>query len=626
MKTSPYFECLINQIRKGEVILWVGSGFSKPSGFLLGSELVNVIKKNVNDTDIFFFANKGSLDDVTEEFVQLYKRENLERVLQEEFGKKPKNLKYQQQVEKIPQITKIITTNYDTCFEQVYGDKLCKIVLDTDIVKCSKITKVNFFKIHGDIKNPQTIIITKSDYTKFYNKGRESLLWNEIRALITKSSVLFIGYSFEDTNVKLIFDDVLEKLGNEHRDFFLISPSLPPHKQDYLKEKYSIKYIDMTVEKAIPKILRIIEKFLIEDVRRGYIKPPFLNEALTRRKIEANFSCNPDGSLSIKSIKGESPIECGIKYSVSKENFDEIVELQNLLEGKKFGEIALSSSRGKLDISAKMGPSVLFDTKRVKKVDIKIKSNPRKKIKADLGIKDTELSLDCLTGEQYVSPHAFRIDLHYPGFDIFITGKPTEFQTFSYGVHVNNTNQGYKIFNILNEWVMGKTIQIFFESTEKPLDISIDNVELGPKNIDLIKWNYNLFSSLFKIQQKLGVIFKNLIPISEKEFEDILFIRKLLDGEKVKVDPVKCTIKPIDYDIFLKTIDDTSEVITINLPKLSYRILNKELSLENCSIEIHDMVYQNKDEIKVQIQEKKEFFDLVMGSKTDSIFMIYNAK
>jgi len=626
MKTSPHFESLINQIRKGEVILWVGAGFSKPSGFLLGGELVNIIKKNVNVTDISFFANKGSLDDVTEEFVQLYTRENLERILQEEFGKKPENLKYQQQVEKIPQITKIITTNYDTCFEQVYGDKLCKIVLDTDIVKCSKVTKMNFFKIHGDIKNPQTIIVTKSDYTKFYNKGRESLLWNEIRALITKSSVLFIGYSFEDTNVKLIFDDVLEKLGNEHRDFFLISPSLPPHKQDYLKKKYSIKYIDMTVEKAIPKILRIIEKYLIEDVRRGYIKPPFLNDALTRRKIEADFSCNPDGSLSIKSIKGESPIECGIKYSVSKENFDEIIELQNLLEGKKFGEIALSSSRGKLGISAKMGPSVLFDTKRVKKVDIKIKSNPRKKIKADLGVKDTELSLDCLTGEQYVSPHAFRIDLHYPGFDIFITGKPTEFQTFSYGVHVNNTNQGYKIFNILNEWVMGKTIQIFFESAEKPLDISIDNVGLGPKNIDLIKWNYNLFSSLFKIQQKLGVIFKNLIPMSEKEFKDILFIRKLLDGEKVKVDPVKCTIKPIDYEIFLKTIDDTSEVITINLPKLSYRILNKELSLENCSIEIHDMVYQNKDEIKVQIQEKKEFFDLVMGSKTDSIFMIYNAK
>ena len=336
MKTSPHFTNLISQIRRSEVIFWVGSGFSKTSGFVLGSELVDIIKKNVNDSDISYFTNKGSLDEVTEEFVQLYGRENLERILKEEFGKKPENLKYQLQVEKIPQVAKIITTNYDSCFEQAYGDKLCKIVSDTDIVRCSKIEKVNLFKVHGDVENPQQIIITKSDYAKFYNKGHESLLWNEIRSLITKSSVLFIGYSFEDTNVKLIFDDILEKLGCDHRDFFLISQSIPHHKQNFLNEKYSIKYIDMSVEKAIPKILRIVEKFLIEDIQRGRIKPPFLNDALARRKIDANFSYNPDGSLSIKSIKGELPIKCGIKYSVPKENFDEIIDLQNLLEGKKF--------------------------------------------------------------------------------------------------------------------------------------------------------------------------------------------------------------------------------------------------------------------------------------------------
>src|SRR5208283_2444371 len=271
MKTSPHFENLINQIRKGEVIFWVGSGFSKTSGFLLGSELVDIIKKNVTDSDISFITNKNSLDDVSEEFVQLYGRKNLEGILKEKFGKESETLKYQQQVGKIPQITNIITTNYDTCFEQAYGDKICKIVLDTDIVKCSKITKVNLYKIHGDVETPQKIVITKSDYANFYSKGHESLLWNEIRALITKSSVLFIGYSFEDTNVKLIFDDVLEKLGSEHRDFFLISPSVPPHKQSYLKEKYSIKYLDMTVEKAVPKILRAIENYLIVDIQSGHI-------------------------------------------------------------------------------------------------------------------------------------------------------------------------------------------------------------------------------------------------------------------------------------------------------------------------------------------------------------------
>ena len=626
MKTSPHFENLINQVRRGEVIFWVGSGFSKTSGFLLGRELVDIIKKNVNDSDIPFFDNKNSLDDVSEEFVQIYNREKLEGILIDEFGKEPGTLEYQQQIGKIPQITKIITTNYDTCFERAYGDKLCKIILEKDIVKCSKITKVNLYKIHGDVDNPQKIIISKSDYANYYKKDHENLLWNEIRSLITKSSILFIGYAFEDANVKLIFDDVLERLGSTHGDFFLISPAVPPYKQNYLKEKYSIKYIDMSVEKAIPKILRTIENYLLIDIQNGHIKPPFLNQALAQRNIDANFSCNPDGTLTIKSIHGDSKIEGCISYTVAKENFNEIVNLQNLIEGKRFGEIALSSSKGALNMLTKIGPNILFDTDHGKKVDIKITRKPNRRIKADLGLKDSDLSLECLTGEHYFSQFAFKIDLHYTGFDISMSGDEKGFQTFSFKTHPTNAIQGYKIFNILNEWINGKKLQIFFDSMEKPLEISFDNVDLSKKHISSLKWNFNLFSSVFRMQQKFGVIFNTLKPISKNEYENIIFIGKLLSGEKVKIDPIKCSIKPLDYDVFLKTLDDTPGVITINMPNLKYKILDKNLSLENCSIEINDMIYLNKKEIKLQIQEKKEFFDLEMGSRTNSIFIIYNSK
>jgi hypothetical protein len=626
MKTSPNFKNLIDQIRKGEIIFWIGSGFSKTSGFLLGSELVERIKKKVNDSEISFFKNKNSLDDVSEEFIILYTRKKLVDILVEEYGKPPETLQYQKQIEKIPQITKIITTNYDTCFENVYGDKLCKIVSDTDLVKCSKIDKVNLYKIHGDVQNPQKIIISKSDYANFYKKQSESLVWNEIRSLITKSSILFIGYSFEDINVKLIFEDILERLGNTHHDFFLISSSLPQHKQNYLKEKYSIKYIDMTVEKAIPKILRTIETYLIADIQSGYIKPPFLNQALKERNIGANFSYNPDGTLNIKSIEGDSKIECHLSYKVSKENFDDIVELQNFLEEKKFGEIALSSSKGVLKWSTKIGPSELFNTKFAKNVEITIKSQPKKKIKADLGLKDSELSLECIDGEHYFSQHAFQIDLHYIGLDISITGNNSEFQTFSFHTHPKNVIQGYKIFNFLHEWINGSHLQIFFDSSEQPRDIPLSDVDLDKKTIDFLKWNFNYFSNLFKIQQKFSIFFNISKPLSKDEYENIIAIRKLLDGEKVKIDPVKCTVKPIDYNIFLKTLDNPSGVFTISMPELSYRILDKDISLKNCSIEINDMTYLNKDEIKLQVQDKCEYFDLKMGSKTNSIFLIYNSK
>ena len=608
MKTSPYFEDLVNKIRKGDVIFWVGSGFSKTSGFLLGSELVEHIKKQVKNCDIVYFETKNNLDDVAEEFIQLYHREKLEKVLTDEFGKEPITLRYQQLVERIPQVTKIITTNYDKCFELAYGDKLCKIVQDTDIVKCSKLTKVNLYKIHGDVEYPDKIVISESDYANFYKKERGNLLWNVIRSLITKYSILFIGYSFEDTNVKLIFEDILERLGDIHQDYFLISTAVPFHKQTNLKEKYSIKYIDISVEKAIPKIQRVIEKNLIKDIENGNIKQPFSNLALKERNIDADFTFNPDGTLNIKSIKGSSKIEGRISYKVSNENFDDITELQNLIEGREFGELTLSSTKGNIEFWTQIGDSTLIDTKFAKKVEITIKSQPRKKIKSDLTLKDSDLSLEGLTGEHYYSQHAFKLDIHYIGFEISISGDKS----------------GYKIFKFLNEWINGKNLQINFDVIEKPLVIPINHVELHQKHINLLKWNYNLFSGLFKIQQKFGIIFHKFSHISKVDFENIITIQKLLDGEKVKIDPIKCTFKPIDYDMFLKILDGDSEVFKIEKIAFPFKVLDKDVRLENCSVIINDISYLNKDEIKSQIVERKEFINVIIGSKSGNLFMIYD--
>ena len=624
MKTSPHFHELINQIRKGKVIFWVGSGFSKTSGFLLGSELVELIKRNVNESDVSIFNTKFNLDDVSEEFVQIYSRKKLEHILIDAFGKIPEDLQYQKQIVKIPQITTIITTNYDTCFELAYGDRLCTIISDADIVKSTKAQKVNLYKIHGDVNNPQKIVITKSDYANFYKKQSENLVWNEIRSLITKNSILFIGYSFEDSNVKLIFDDILERLGKDHCDFFLISPSIAQYKQAYLEKEYSIKYIEMKIEKAIPKIGRAIEKSFYHDIQKGYIKSPFLNLALKERKSDPTFSCNPDGTLNITSIKGDVKIQCQIRYSLPKENSREITELQDVLEGKSFEAITLSSSKGKLQWTTKIGSSDLFKTKRGKKSEIILKRNPIKSIKADLGLKGSDQSLECCSGEHYASPYAFQFDLHYVGFDIILNGDKTGYKKFSMKFHPSTVNQGYKLFKFLNDWMNGKDLQIYLEIPPSPLSIPFNSIEINQKMRDQLKRDYTLFSSLFKIQQKCCVMFNILIPISREDCDDIIAFAKILDGEKVQIDPIKCTMKLINYDMFLKTLEDPSEPVTINFPEISYTFFDKVVSLKNCSVEIMDMVYLNKEEIKLQMQEKREVFNVCMGSKTNQIFIMQN--
>jgi hypothetical protein len=317
-------------------------------------------------------------------------------------------------------------------------------------------------------------------------------------------------------------------------------------------------------------------------------------------------------------------VKCHISYSVSQENSREISELQNLLEGKSFGAITLSSSKGKLKWTTKIGSTDLFKTKPGKKSEIILKRNPSKIIKADIGLKDSDQSLECLSGEYYASQHAFQIDLHYAGFDISIKGDKTGFKKFSMASHPSNVIQGYKLFKFLNEWINGKDLQIYFDFTPSPLSIPINSIAINQEILAQMKRDYNLFSSLFKIQQKCDVVFNSLMQISRKDYADIIAFGKLLDGEKIQIDPLKCTMRLINYEMFLKTLEGTSEPVTINLPEISYTFFDKVVSLKNCSIEINNMVYLNKEEIKSQIQEKREFFDVRMGSKTNQIFMTHH--
>lgn len=103
MKTPSDFRELVNQLRKGEIVLWIGSGFSTIAGFPSTRELVKIFNAKIksNNPD---FEEKQNLDDVTEEFIQTFSRSELERILLDIFNEKPTNLFFHQMVTKIPQV------------------------------------------------------------------------------------------------------------------------------------------------------------------------------------------------------------------------------------------------------------------------------------------------------------------------------------------------------------------------------------------------------------------------------------------------------------------------------------------------------------------------------------------
>ena len=113
-------------------------------------------------------------------------------------------------------LTYIITTNYDTLIEDEINN-LQVVSKDEDLPYTS--SNRMLIKMHGDFKN-KNIVLKKSDYDN-YEKNFQ-LISTLIKGLFTTNTILFIGYSYNDVNVKQIMNWIKEILKEETRKAFLV--------------------------------------------------------------------------------------------------------------------------------------------------------------------------------------------------------------------------------------------------------------------------------------------------------------------------------------------------------------------------------------------------------------------
>lgn len=99
----------------------------------------------------------------------------------------------------------IYTTNYDRWIEkafELYGKRFIKIasVSDIPLIK-DGVTQV--IKFHGDFDNDDTIVLDESSY--YERLEFETPLDIKLRSDVLGKSVLFIGYSLTDVNLRFLF-------------------------------------------------------------------------------------------------------------------------------------------------------------------------------------------------------------------------------------------------------------------------------------------------------------------------------------------------------------------------------------------------------------------------------------
>lgn len=124
---------------------------------------------------------------------------------------------YAEEVEKLKNIARnnlsgVITTNYDCFFEETFEGY--KTFVGQDELVFSQLQGIaEIYKIHGSVQLPETIVINRSDYQKFHDKGK--YLAAKLMTIFMEYPIIFIGYSISDSDIQDILSDVVECLPHE---------------------------------------------------------------------------------------------------------------------------------------------------------------------------------------------------------------------------------------------------------------------------------------------------------------------------------------------------------------------------------------------------------------------------
>jgi SIR2-like domain len=104
----------------------------------------------------------------------------------------------------------LFTTNYDELIEAAYleaGLQL-RVSINEEQFKArrAEIPKRHLVKLHGSIDQPETIVLTRSDYARARADRKEMLSF--LRSEMLETAFLFFGFSLSDPNFNLLHDDI----------------------------------------------------------------------------------------------------------------------------------------------------------------------------------------------------------------------------------------------------------------------------------------------------------------------------------------------------------------------------------------------------------------------------------
>jgi len=207
-------------IDNGTAAIFAGAGLSRPAGFVDWRGLLRGL------------ANELNLDiDIEEDLVAIAQyhinannqsRDRLNQLLVEEFDKVKSPTEAHKVLARLP-IRTYWTTNYDGLIEEslkAAGRRVEVKMTESRLTTSSRRATAVVYKMHGDVVDPERMVITQDDYERYALDHSPFLA--TLQADLVNKTFLFLGLSFADPNLQFVLGQLRAALRQNPRTHYAI--------------------------------------------------------------------------------------------------------------------------------------------------------------------------------------------------------------------------------------------------------------------------------------------------------------------------------------------------------------------------------------------------------------------
>lgn len=186
----------------------------------------------------------------------------------------------------------ICTTNFDFLIEQTLSESSAPFstIVSEDRLPINIQEKTKVIKMHGDFNHPRNMVITEDDYDSFLDKNK--VLATYISNMFITKTLLLVGYSLDDYNIRTLWKMIGSRLGKLQRPAYVVLVGADPLEVSKF-ERRNIKVINLPGKKE--DCSTILEYFFNEIKALIDCKTPE-KVVLTNEKANEEFKMPIDNS------------------------------------------------------------------------------------------------------------------------------------------------------------------------------------------------------------------------------------------------------------------------------------------------------------------------------------------